>query len=877
MTPAERVAEQTRIRATLLKNGYSPLANRDKMCVLTGWPGLVVDEARIEEWSGQLRYVATGVRVEGRLVVVDLDIDDDAVLDALWESLGDDLRAVLDSAPTRFGGGVKMAMFLRLASGETAFGRMVSQAYSPVGSDGTQRVEVFASGAPRQFGVYGPRSHDASGAVATEYRWADDRGLVEVPLKDLPEVTVADITLICDSASRAMAGAGWTYEVKTAQGMITDQIVRDITDDMTFDTASHGEGLSAADLEEACDAGGDDGYGGVRLSAGWLEGAAAVNRSRCIARINAVDGRLQIWESAGCVLHRPADMDLRAKMAALSARLHAVAGGGDGATEGSAGVGEGNQKDRLTALLAAVPEEKWLFAGSAAGGGDGAEEDEAAALDARRAEILRVLHETYAYWAAGPGFVVDIRRGPEDAMSIGSFRNLLLPLSWKEKKSQRKNAALEVVNPADLWLQSAARLDVDGYRFLPMHRERTVEKDGRHFVNIWERPAFWDMTEPEDEEESAAALDTFQMFLTHLIPDTRERDWFTMWLAAKVQKPWLPNCGVVMVAERQGTGRGTLFDIVRGIFGARHVKSVAAVQLIGGGSQSQYTDWLESALFVTCDEVLAGDDSGGAMTWKRREVYERLKALIDPRARSTAIVRKGLPNNEAEVHASYLLATNNRNALPLAHDDRRIAVITNADQMLVTRPDIMQALEIWRADVGFSAGLCASLFRWLRSRPVQWDQVREAPAWMTGRALMLGANEGEVEGVLENVLNGLAGDFILAHHLRERMARALEASGMLGEVKGWWSRTNDLLGHINRMGWRKMDHRQRYLPRAVTHNVAVLFYRDLEGATERWEATPLEDRESLWTHGDPAAEARNAVGRKMLERGLSIMAAPRKQ
>ena len=852
MTPAERLTEQTRIRHALLKNGYTPLANVNKMCVLTGWPGLYVDADQIEDWSGQRRYMATGVRVDGRLVVVDFDIDDEDVLDALWALIPDDLRAVLDKAPMRFGGGDKMAVFLRLADGESVFGRMVSQAYSPAGEDGTQRVEVFGSGSPRQFGVYGPRSHDEDGEVDSEYAWADGQGLCEVGVAGLPEVSVKDLEVVCDAGSRAMREAGWTYEVKTVGGVVDGRPAFDVVEGMEFDTLEHGDGLGLGDLEDVC-----EGAGAVRLSASWLEGPGAVNKSRCIARINAVDGRLQIWESAGCVLHRPADMDVRGKIERLGERLTGRGDGGEGG-------GVASRWEKLQAQAAAG---ETVFSGSVEAE-DTAEEDERAAVAAARAEMIERMVDMFAYWSDGSGYVVEIGQGPEKAMTVTSFKNRLLPLSWEEKKSGRANAKVERVNPADLWMCHPDRREVGGFRFLPMSREQLVEVGGHMYLNVWERPAWWDDAEFTGD---TGAVEVFSTFLEHLVPDSRERAWFLDWLAAKVQKPWLPNCGVVMVAEPQGTGRGTLFDILKGVFGGRHVKNVAAVQLIGGGSQSQYTDWLEQSLLITCDEVLAGDDTAGTMAWKRREVYERLKALIDPRPRSMQIVRKGLPSYETDVYASFLLATNNANALPLSQDDRRIAVITNTGTMLLDRPDLMGALKPWRTDVGFSDSMSAALYHWLRAREVSWEDVRESPRWMIGRERMLAANEGDLEGVLENVLAEIPGDYILANHLRDRLTLALQANGLEGEVRGWWSKTQDILGRLNRMGWRKMPARQRYQPAKAGSASAYVFYRNEAGVAERWEHASLADRVDLWKPGSDINNKVSRLGDTLRERGLSVV------
>ena len=853
MTPAERLTEQTRIRHALLKNGYTPLANVNKACMLTGWPGLQVDADQIEDWSGQRRYLATGVRVDGRLVVVDFDIDDEDVLDALWTLIPDDLRAVLDKAPVRFGGGDKMAVFLRLADGEGVFGRMVSQAYSPEGQDGTQRVEVFGSGSPRQFGVYGPRSHDEDGEVETEYMWADGQGLCEVDVAGLPEVSVKDLEVVCDAGSRAMREAGWTYEVKTVGGVVDGRPVFDLVDGMLFDTLEHGDDLDLGELEDVC-----EGVGAVRLSASWLEGPGAVNRSRCIARINAVDGRLQIWESAGCVLHRPADMDVHRKLEQLGERLSGRGGGGE----------DGGVASRWEKLQAQAAAGETVFSGSVEVDEEESARDEQAALDAQEA-VIRFVLDRYAYWPDGSGYVVDVGSGPENAMSLGSFRNLMAPYGWSQKKSARKNAAVEEVNPADVWLKHSERRNVGGYRFAPGDTREIVCLNGVDYVNMWHAPTGWEGVEDAD------AVSVFQMFLEHLVPDERERDWFIGWLAAKVQKPWLPNCGVLMVAERQGAGRGTLFDILSGVFGPSYVSPVAAAQLIGGGSQSQYTDWLESSLLITCDEVLAGDDGGGAMMWKRREVYERLKALVDPRARMAAIVRKGLPNYRAEVFASYLLATNNVNALPLSADDRRFAVITNCARQLVERDDVMAGLARYRDErLGFSERFCAALVGWLRQVCVDWASVRESPRWMKGREEMLNANESDLDGVLENVLRRVEGDFVLGHHLRERLGRSLEANGLDGEIKGWWNKAQDILSRPNRLDWRKMNGRHRFDAPADQGSMGVttVFYRESGAGVEAWHAVSPSERRPLWVGGDPSVRGSSArMADRLAEKGMRVV------
>lgn len=848
------VAEQTEIRRALLRNGYSPFPCAGKNKQMWGWPDIEATEDLIDEWAGQKKWVSTAVHAgKGGLVGIDVDIDDAGVLDDFIDRLPEYLWARLKHAPVRYGGGVKEMWLCRFDPREQTRAHAEKSGKwgdSEAGEDAPDhKLEIWLRH-KKLLALYGAREVDGR-EITSWYEWRDGRGPHNIPLADLPVIGNEDVSTLLRCAVEAMQAVGWErLDVNAPEENAGDKVY-DLTSDMSF-TLRNGDVVSLDELTELCEASND-----VRLYS-WLPGKRR-RGDRCAAKINDHDGRLQIYDYDTEVLHRPVDnKPLRDSVQALAERLYDFSAADAGGSKESA-----SPKDRLQMLRDAVPEESRFFGSASVDeGGAASSEDE---VDAARKEIVEALVERYAYWSDGSGYVVDVERGPEAAMSISSFRTKMRPLAWEEVGPR---GGVKEINPAEEWEKHPYRADVAGYRFLPRSRDRAVVDGDLVYLNTWERPEWWD----RDIEVSGAGAVTFFHFLEHLIPSDDERKWFIGWLAAKVQKPWLPNCGVVMVAERQGTGRGTLFDMLGCVLGRRHVKNVSAVQLIGGGSQSQYTDWLEESLVVTCDEVLAGDDTGGAMAWKRREVYERLKALVDPRPRVVPIVRKGLPNYQTEVYASFLLATNNVNALPLSPDDRRIAVITNTGVPLVEHGDFLERLNVWRSDEGFTDGFCTSVFAALREVKVDWSSVRESPRWMLGRARMLEANETDLDGVLENILEGLDGDFILGHHLRERVGRSLEANGLIGDVKHWWSKTQDVLSRMNRLGWRRMDGRHKYAPKDMTSNVSVVFYREKGAGPDAWLAASRDERVNLWAGGDPAArKAASDLGRRMAEKGIKVI------
>lgn len=806
------IEAQTEIRRRLLQNGYTPLANKDKMCVLPGWSHLPVDEAQIDAWSQQYRWRATGVRVENRLAVIDLDVDDAEAIEAIVDAIPDDIWERLRAAPIRRGKGAKEAWFCRLAEGEEPFYRLASAGFRRAPEDETvQRVEIFAGdNGGRQFGAYGAHTIGESGDVDVSYRWVEDRGLCDVALEDLPVLTRAEFALVAEIASRTLEGIGWHPDLLSKPGFSSGAPVYDLHDGMIFETRDHGE-VGLAELEDLCAAGDE-----VRLSASWLEGPAAVNMTRCIASLHPRDGRLSILETASFEIHRPADLAPKPVTQSALDRLRSLS--------------EGSTIFTSAAPAAPAPEPTTTEVGAQMA------DDMSAVTDA-------LLHDV-AFCPSEQRCVMPIDGGPERAMTMSNFTTLMRPWSVEVRGPR---GGVQMINPATLWAADPRRVTVGGYRFRPdLSGQRLVpgDGDGMVYINTYREPVAIEV----DASDVASARDAFEALLAHLVPDDDDRAWFRMWLASKVQRPWLPNCGVILVAEQQGTGRGTLFDMLQVAIGRAYVRAISSVELMGGGGQGQYNDWLASSLLVLCEEVMAGDDAGGAMAWKRREMYERLKQLVDPRQRIVEIRRKGLQNYSAEVFASVLMATNHLNALPLDHADRRIAVLVQPEVKFDDNAALRALVNPHRASGRFSEEFGAALRAHLMSVPVDFDALRTAPELSGGRDLMRDNNEGDVESLLRAVLSRIPGDFVTYDALRRRMQNAVTAEGEGDHLRNWWRRAQDALRGTNAFGWRGMPMRQMVTLEDGTRRNVRVYYRvaDDGGAAARgaWHAASGADR---WT------------------------------
>jgi hypothetical protein len=249
----------------LLAKDWKILPNTGKACLVHGWNSpdfpSTVDEAAVRKWARIRDAKTTGLRIEGGLCAIDVDVDD-----ALAHALQERIAAIaphVAAAPMRYGhSDFKFALFCRLKDGEEPFGRWASPRYQ---SD--HIVEVFG-GRPgsdgrclRQFAIYGP--HPDGG----EYAWADGPELKNCCLADLPELDRYTIGLILDAFKTLAREAGWA-EVE-AERLSHGDVAFDLTDATRFDILGGGT-VGYDELED-----------GMRCSSSFFDPHSGGNRSKC--------------------------------------------------------------------------------------------------------------------------------------------------------------------------------------------------------------------------------------------------------------------------------------------------------------------------------------------------------------------------------------------------------------------------------------------------------------------------------------------------------------------------------------------------------------------------------------------------------------------
>jgi hypothetical protein len=98
--------ERTAFRLAMLANGFQPLLNECKRSIEKGWPRKIVDEAEVLSWD-RSALASTGLKLDGDLAVIDVDVQDAGLVDALAGALDQRFPEVFAHGFVRHAGGPK--------------------------------------------------------------------------------------------------------------------------------------------------------------------------------------------------------------------------------------------------------------------------------------------------------------------------------------------------------------------------------------------------------------------------------------------------------------------------------------------------------------------------------------------------------------------------------------------------------------------------------------------------------------------------------------------------------------------------------------------------------------------------------------------------
>jgi len=817
MTPTE-------IRLQLLANGYTPIPNVGKTTYAKNWPTLQVTPELINQWERKhSRWKDTGIRVQDGLCVIDFDIDDREMMDEIARHV-EEAKPALSRAFIRYGKGFKEAWFVRC---DEPFGRIHTRRWLAPGADldkdGTHVVEIFGGASPRQFGAFGAHTREPDGSVKIAYDWAEGADGLTVqsplgtPLDQLPEITKQDCFDIVDIAERLLEAAGWTFVVKTQKGESEATKVFDLVEDMLFETNQGEVDVPFAALRARAAAGEE----GLRVSASFIEPGRGHSLTRCLVGRTG-QGDISIWDGANDVTHfakdhAPTDQTKPSELAEMAkAMLEKLAASQDAEKKAK----------RLTKV------------------------NDSDDLKTTATKLLN----SFAYCMAQKNPVVPLYT--DDMNTVYSMNNFRLEYApHSEAAMGGKDGTKELktrINPVDLWVNSTRRINVSGLQMRPDKPRPTFEENGRLWVNIYKQPVY---------DAAPEGVEVFLDFMEHLVPDPDERAYTLDALAHKLRYPAVPGPGLLMVSPRQGAGRGTLFSVLRQLYGPKYARRVDPVTLTGEGNQSQYNTWMASATVVLIDELFNAGD--GAVYWRRKKAYDRIKALIDPASREVEIIQKTLNNVVAQTYTSFFMATNNPNALPLDEDDRRICVITNGGK-LEENPDLKDRLMAHRVGGDFTDGFVAGVATVLAARSLEGFDAFAAPPMTAGKISMIHRNTTDVAEAADAVIEELPGDYVTRNAFVERVRRKISDNG--GDHHSHKHLLEEARERIDRSSWFFMGR----VKINQKENKADVWARS-EAHAKRWSGVSWSEREALiGVSGDPS-KTLSDVQRAILAKGLGVI------
>ena len=185
---------QLDLRLQTKRRGWPVIPSDGKGGLEKKWPTMANDEDAIENWHrpklGMRDYPGTSVRVEGDMLVLDIDVTDSAVMRILLDRLWARWPEWFDNALERNSGAVKIALFGRVSE--------------PIAATRTHRyqgqcVEVHGGLTTRQMVIHGPHSSHAE--TGREYAWVTEAPW-QVDLADLPVFPadqIGELVDLCDA------------------------------------------------------------------------------------------------------------------------------------------------------------------------------------------------------------------------------------------------------------------------------------------------------------------------------------------------------------------------------------------------------------------------------------------------------------------------------------------------------------------------------------------------------------------------------------------------------------------------------------------------------------------------------------------------------
>jgi hypothetical protein len=241
--------ERTAFRLAMLKNGFQPLLNDCKRPIEKGWPKRTVDEAEVRSWD-RSALLSTGLKLDGDLAVIDADVADASLVEALADALGKNFPALFEHGLVRHAGGSKEAWIARV---DEPFRRLASRRWYRGGDPDDPAVpkhlvECFGSLGTRQFAIDGPHARNGAGEIVDTYQFAGGASPATTPRALLPMLPRAAYEQACDLFDEIAAAAGLSTIKGSRERGEAELRCFELDADTEIETRDHGT-MTVAELE----------------------------------------------------------------------------------------------------------------------------------------------------------------------------------------------------------------------------------------------------------------------------------------------------------------------------------------------------------------------------------------------------------------------------------------------------------------------------------------------------------------------------------------------------------------------------------------------------------------------------------------------------
>lgn len=252
---------------------------------------------------------------------------------------------------------------------------------------------------------------------------------------------------------------------------------------------------------------------------------------------------------------------------------------------------------------------------------------------------------------------------------------------------------------------------------------RLIERHGIYHINSWAAPK----VQPKEGDVS--------IFLSHLLlalGSQEKVDFILDFLAHKYQHPTIKAPHALYLYGRQGMGKGTLKEVLQGVFGKSAVKYAGKASAVGS-----VLNW-SASLFIA-DEI---------KITKHSEFYNEIKAYTV----ETELEDRLLYQNYAthDIPAQLILFSNHPPSF-LEEDDRRFFVTEYDIGLDKTSSEYREHFDEYWSWINSENGLPA-LAWYLQTRDLKNYQVRSAPPMTAEKAKALSIVSDPIKALIAEML-----------------------------------------------------------------------------------------------------------------------------